>query len=404
MRRGVSPATFERADAALVWKALSAYWSRAPRWSVTAFRAVVRNLAEKPEAARDALDLLKDALTRAKDPGLWAVVQGHLKDVELKRILMDAVSDFTGGEFDPGALARTLSGLDRAQAGESAIITNLEKALRLQRSKLRFPTGWRTMDSILGGGWTEGEVVVWIAPPFRGKTWALTSHTDNSLHHRDPCTWHSNDLNGPTLLTRIGQAICRKSQEWVLAHPRAAAQKLKKLAPLEVHDHSRRKATIGEVRRAVEQFAYEVGRAPVVFVDPMDKIRHRTGGKDRHTLRELVEDLREIAQSVKCVVHCSTWSGRQTYDSDRDTGMVDVSESVGKVEEADGVIVLNQTATEQVSGVIRATLEKARERELHGKADVLLVADMRCQRMIDDPAAVEKLYGAAGGGGAQGGG
>ncbi|MCI0545521.1 MAG: DnaB helicase C-terminal domain-containing protein, partial [Actinobacteria bacterium] len=363
----------------------------------TAFRAVVRNLAEKPEAARDALDLLKDALTRAKDPGLWAVVQGHLKDVELKRVLMGAVSDFTGGEFDPGALARTLSGLDRAQAGESAVVTQLEKELRLQAGKPRFPTGWKSMDAALGGGWTAGEIVVWIAPPFRGKTWALTSLTDNSLHRKVPCSWHSNDLDRPTLLTRVAQAICRQSQEWVLAHPRAAAQRLKKLAPLEVWDHARRKATIADVRRATEQFAQEVGRAPLVFVDPMDKIRHHSGGKDRHTLRSLVEDLREIAQSVGCTVHCSTWSGRQTYDPDRDASMVDVSESIGKVEEADGVVILNQSATERVSGVIRATLEKARERELHGKQDVLLVADMRCQRMIDDPAAVEKLYGSQGG-------
>jgi replicative DNA helicase len=151
-----------------------------------------------------------------------------------------------------------------------------------------------------------------------------------------------------------------------------------------IRDWSKRSATTGDVRRAVQGYISKGAESPLVIVDYVDLVKPLGGDKiNRHdtNLTLVVEELRQIAAEFELAVWSASQVQRPAWGSTH-IRMQDVAESIGKVNTADVVVTMNQTMDEEHMRILRFYIDKARERGLT-QPEVAAVNDREHQRFRD---------------------
>jgi hypothetical protein len=177
------------------------------------------------------------------------------------------------------------------------------------------------------------------------------------------------EVNDARCSIRYYQNLCRAGRKDIMAHRKKYSEKLKrlKLPMWQVLEHEG-SPTTGHIRQHVLRFIRECKLAgykkpPLIIVDylglisPVDK---RLEGRFSYQAR--TKELRHIAASCGVGIWTAHQTNRGTFNAQH-IGMEDSSEDIGVVWTSDVIITLNQTPQEELHGVQRWYIAKARERE-----------------------------------------
>lgn len=320
------------------------------------------------------------------------LVDGLVRDVlfrwRTQDYLVSAAQELEDGGLDLHSLASKLSTLARATELEREEEPDLvEEALALLEAEstgIVYPTGLADLDFQLRGGLWAGEEGILLAPSFRGKTWALVHFGAVSLRSGTPIQHHTCEISRRRTAIRYYQNLLRKSRLQILEHPDESRDLLQEmeLPRWSIKDWSGSAPTTARIRREVQEFVEKCDVPPLIVIDYIDLVLpadRRLEG--RFALTAVAQELREIAAEFGVGVWTATQANRPSW-SKNNIEMSDVSEAIGKVEKADVILTLNQTAEEKSCGTMRFNIEKARERVI-SKHIIPTVALSEIQRFED---------------------
>ena len=302
------------------------------------------------------------------------MLDGLVKDVlyrwRTQDFLVSAAQELEEGDLDLYALSAKMSALARAtdheQEEEGNLVEDSLQILTEENIGVVYTTGLEELDFQLKGGLWAGEEGIVLAPSFRGKTWALVHFGATSLKRGVPVQHHTHEISRRRTAIRYYQSMLSKGRLWVLEHPEETGRMLRDLdlPQWSIKDHSGGSVTTARIRKEVSEFVDLCDTPPLIVVDYIDLIAPSNRKLEgRFALTAVAQELREIAAEFGVGVWTATQANRPSWDKSI-VKMSDVSEAIGKVEKADVIVTLNQTAEEKSCGTMRFVIEKARERVL----------------------------------------
>lgn len=300
------------------------------------------------------------------------LVDGLVKDVlyrwRTQDFLVSAAQELEDGGLDLYALSAKMAALARATDSdneeEGSLIDNATTLLVEEAIGRVYTTGLEELDFQLKGGLWAGEEGIVLAPSFRGKTWALVHFGTTSLLRGVPVQHHTCEISRRRTAIRYYQSMLSKGRLWILEHASETQAALEGLDLPEwsIRDHSGGSITTARIRKEVSEFVDQCETPPLIVVDYIDLIAPSNRKLEgRFALTAVAQELREIAAEFGVGVWTATQANRPSWDKSI-VKMSDVSEAIGKVEKADVIVTLNQTAEEKACGTMRFVIEKARER------------------------------------------
>lgn len=302
------------------------------------------------------------------------LVDGLVKDVlyrwRTQDFLVSAAQELEDGGLDLYSLSSKLSALARAVDAESveedSLIDSALSLLEEESVGTVYTTGLEELDFQLKGGLWEGEEGIVIAPSFRGKTWALVHFGATSLLGGTPVQHHTCEISRRRTAIRYYQSMLTKGRLWILENKTETQAMLRdrNLPEWSIRDHSGGCVTTSRIRKEVGEFVDKCDTAPLIVIDYIDLLAPSNRKLEgRFALTAIAQELREIAAEFGVGLWTATQANRPSWDA-AIVKMSDVSEAIGKVEKADVIITLNQTAEEKACSAMRFVIEKARERVL----------------------------------------
>lgn len=301
-----------------------------------------------------------------------AMLEGLVRDALLrwraKDYLVDAAQQLEMGELDLFALSSRFNTLAKAteqeREKEESLVLDASSLLQAEASVRQYSTGIDELDAQLHGGLWASEEGVLIAPSFRGKTWALIHFGAVSLKGGIPVQHHTHEISRRRVAIRYYQNLLGKDRLWILENPDLVREALRvlELPAWSIRDHSSGGVTTAKIRKEVSDFVEMVDTPPLIIVDYLDLVAsadRRLEG--RFALTAVAQELREIAAEFDVGIWTATQANRPSWNAPH-VRMSDVSEAIGKVEKADVVVTMNQTAEEKQYGAMRFYIDKARER------------------------------------------
>jgi hypothetical protein len=301
-----------------------------------------------------------------------SMLEGLVRDAlfrwRAKDYLVDAAQSLEMGELDLFALSSRFHTLakatERETEQEESLVEDALEVLRAETGVRQYSTGLDELDAQLRGGLWASEEGVLIAPSFRGKTWALVHFGAVSLKGGIPVQHHTHEISRRRVAIRYYQNLLKKDRLWILENPDIVREALRdlELPTWSIRDHSSGGVTTAKIRKEVGDFVERVDTPPLIIVDYLDLVAsadRRLEG--RFALTAVAQELREIAAEFDVGIWTATQANRPSWNS-QNVRMSDVSEAIGKVEKADLVVTMNQTAEEKMLGLMRFYIDKARER------------------------------------------
>ena len=284
--------------------------------------------------------------------------------------MVSAAQELEDGGLDLYSLSSKLSALARAVDAESveedSLIDSALSLLEEESVGTVYTTGLEELDFQLKGGLWEGEEGIVIAPSFRGKTWALVHFGATSLLGGTPVQHHTCEISRRRTAIRYYQSMLTKGRLWILENKAETQAMLRdrNLPEWSIRDHSGGCVTTSRIRKEVGEFVDKCDTAPLIVIDYIDLLAPSNRKLEgRFALTAIAQELREIAAEFGVGLWTATQANRPSWDA-AIVKMSDVSEAIGKVEKADVIITLNQTAEEKACSAMRFVIEKARERVL----------------------------------------
>ena len=344
--------------------------------------------AEKEEVLKKTVDLCLNS--EIDEDLLEQMVQDVLLQWRTKDYLVSAAQDLETGVVDLYGLSSKFLSLAKAVEAEreveSSLVDDAMAVLRSEKSVRTYRTGLTDLDDQLGGGLWAGEEGIIIAPSFRGKTWALVSIGAVNLRAGVPVQHHTHEISRRRVAIRYYQSILGKPRLWVMSNPEDVSKELQSLnlPRWSVRDHSSGGVSTAKIRKEVGEFVESCDTPPLIIVDYLDLIApadRRLEG--RFALTAVAQELREIAAEFNVGIWTATQANRPAWEK-RDVRMSDVSEAIGKVEKADVIVTLNQTAEEKLCSTMRWYVDKARERVVK-RPEIPALAKSEEQQFVDLP-------------------
>lgn len=351
----------------------------------------IENRATSPEKEEVLKKTVELCLSSEIDQDLLEqTVQDVLLQWRTKDYLVSAAQDLETGVVDLYALSSKFLSLAKAVEAEreveESLVEDASAVLRSENLVRTYSTGLEELDDQLGGGLWAGEEGIIIAPSFRGKTWALVHIGATNLRAGVPVQHHTHEISRRRVAIRYYQSILTKKRLWVMANPDEVTNQLRSLdlPRWSIRDHSSGGVSTAKIRKEVGEFVELCDSPPLIIVDYLDLIApadRRLEG--RFALTAVAQELREIAAEFNVGIWTATQANRPSWEK-RDVRMSDVSEAIGKVEKADVIITLNQTAEEKLCSTMRWYVDKARERVVK-KPECAALAMSEEQQFLDLP-------------------
>lgn len=242
------------------------------------------------------------------------------------------------------------------------------------------PTGWAHVDYLMNGGLAPGELGVIMAPPNRGKSYALVNLAFNAttqlaanLSHDgrgSKVVYYSLEMSDRKLMRRLDKRMSGINASLLSSVPEQFVSKLAAQHRLIRHPESdivvkkwptRSKGVI-DIHAHLDALEIARGFVPdLVIVDYGDILRaDRRLGEIRHEQAGVFEDLRALADIRKVPVWTATQTNRAAA-SKKVIRMEDIAESFEKCHIADAVITLCCTPEEYEAGQMRLFFAKMRD-------------------------------------------
>lgn len=233
------------------------------------------------------------------------------------------------------------------------------------KHSIQIPTLIPTLDKILRGGITKGELGILLAEPKKGKSIglihmgasALTSGFGRIAHFVLEGTTEQTVLRYLSRLTNIEYArlekdeITKEEQEKINRMTKKMKDRLD-LIPMNKHWNY----TVFDIESKIKELK-AVGRNPdLVVIDYADLLKSGDSNLEkRHDQTEVYRNVKKLAVMGNYAIWTASQAQRPSKEPD-DTYLLrakDISESYEKVRIADLVATLNQTPAEKANGILR---------------------------------------------------
>lgn len=303
-----------------------------------------------------------------------------------RQILQSAVVDLENHTLNPGNLAKRFADLQAlVESQKQPEISPLDVAavLETEQNKHIYPTGILELDSVLGGGLWQPELGLILAPTFVGKTSALVSFGAQALLRGESVYMATGEVARNRLIIRFYQSLLNLTRDEVLFNPELVQTKLSELnlPEWQIDDFSGSGASTTTIGSRVREFFGGDPKGGLILVDHLELgvIRPSTNSEGRFALGDAAEELRQIAVQNHCGLWTAQQSDRQSLGGSRVT-MSNAAESLHPVRKSDVVISLSQDLEERREGIMRAGIEKGRERTIT-QSLVMVKANLPTQRL-----------------------
>jgi replicative DNA helicase len=196
-------------------------------------------------------------------------------------------------------------------------------------------------DEYIGGGLSEGELGIVIAPPGGGKSMMLVAMAANALEKGKKVVYYSFELSENVIGQRFDSCLngIPLKDVWSFKEVIKAKELVDINAGLIIKRFPNKGATVTSLYAHIDSLKVNYNFVPdIVFVDYADIIKPSTIYNDkRHTLTEVYEELRGLAVDSKLPIWTASQTNREAMNADK-FGLNTIGESLGKAATADLVV------------------------------------------------------------------
>jgi replicative DNA helicase len=233
------------------------------------------------------------------------------------------------------------------------------------------PTGFKLIDDVIGGGLQSGRVYLIGGKTGLGKSSFLIQLTRNLLEQDKKVLIFTLENSVEETIERIYANISDTPLNKLMDYKDLVMERVQqffnqhKNALVEVIFYPAETLTVEQI---TERIRLSNERYDVIFVDYLDLLRLQSSQKmeERIRLMKLVRHLKRLAQETNSIVVTPSQVQRGVYRS-KIVEVDNISESFGKIMEADGVFIIEATTTEVAQeGKLRINIGKMR----HGKSGI----------------------------------
>lgn len=242
----------------------------------------------------------------------------------------------------------------------------------------RIPTGMSGLDRVLKGGLGVGELGVVIAPPNRGKSFALVNIGAGAVLEGYNVVHYTLEMPEKQVARRYDSKMTKKNFQYMKDNADKTLTALMNIhkfhkGDLIIKKYKTSECTVNTIRSHLTRLHAETGFKPdLIIVDYGDLVQSRKSYSDkRFELESVYLDLRDLGDEFQCPVWTASQANRGALDKKTIT-IADLAEAFNKANIADFMCALCQTVEEKEEGSLRWHIAKWRD----GEANITLEGDI----------------------------
>lgn len=330
------------------------------------------------------LEVFKIELDKEKDDVLKIAVKEQLRtafqrknDDDLEYI-KDSFLDFAKNQAIKSAIIKSVDLLQIGQYGEiKSLIDGAMKAgqprnighnwredigIRLSgTSRIVVPTGWDSIDQLIGGGLGAGELGVIAAPSGIGKSWALATIGANAAKAGKRVVYYTLELNENYVGLRYDTIFTGIEPGSIPQHPQLVHDAVDSVTgDIIIKYYPARSITVHTIRAHFDHLISNKLKPDLMLIDYADLMRSVDRVDARHQeLGAIYEEIRGMSGELG--IPC--WTASQTQRSSIQDEIIQadkIAESYQKIMTADLVISLSRKLEDKANHTGRAHVMKNR--------------------------------------------
>lgn len=305
----------------------------------------------------------------------------------MQHAILDAANEIEKGTQDYGKIEDVIREAIKVGEDISDIGTDYfaDAAERMKQYEAgiegirRVTTGLSGIDKVTRGGLGDGELGVIIAPPNRGKSFALTNIGAGAVNNGFNVAHYTLEMPEPQVAKRYDNRLLQKDVSYLKEH--GSGKALTALLNIQKHlkgelmikKYRTNECSVDTIRSHLTRLWMEKGFKPdVILVDYGDLLTpRRTYADKRFELESIYLDLRDLGDEFKCPVWTASQANRGALDKKVIT-IGDLAEAFNKANIADFMVALCQTVEEKRDNIMRWHIAKHRD----GEANLTLEGDI----------------------------
>jgi KaiC/GvpD/RAD55 family RecA-like ATPase len=222
------------------------------------------------------------------------------------------------------------------------------------------------MDSHLGGGCADGEMMIWLAPPGVGKTSLLINQGVEMAKAGSKVLHITLEINKAKCRQRVDQKLTGLTNAERLGKPKTVVAARKALTKsggeFYIKDWCSRNVTCDDIRTLVRNMRAQGEEVDTVCVDYLELMApskiNRHG--ERFNFSLVAKEMRRLANELGIKL-ITAWQVNRVGADKHIIGKTDVSECWDIVKHADIIMGLNQNEKELEGHILRVNIIKQRE-------------------------------------------
>jgi len=329
-------------------------------------------IADMMEAALDDAEYIKDSIVKFG------------KDAAMRHAILDSVDDLEKGDFDAinERVGKALKvGDDLNDLGVDYFETAQERTEMYSKGSdgtRRIPTGLSGLDKVLKGGLGDGELGVIIAPPNRGKSFALINIGAGAIMEGFNVVHFTLEMPEKQVARRYDNRMTKKDMQYMKENSDKVLTALMNIQKynkgrLFIKKYKTNECSVNTIRSYLTRLWMEKGFKPdLIIIDYGDLVLpRRTYSDKRFELESVYLDLRDLGDEFFCPVWTASQANRGALDKKVIT-IADLAEAFNKANIADFMAALCQTTEEKRDNIMRWHVAKHRD----GEASITLDGDI----------------------------
>lgn len=246
-------------------------------------------------------------------------------------------------------------------------IERVEKKIKERRDK-RVPTGFPTLDKLLYGGFTSGNLVILAARPSVGKTAFMLQMTQSA---DVPALVLSLEMTNEDLVKRLLRST-GYVQSWQMANGQIdwmMWQEAKKIL-------SQSKVYLNEKPQSIDDVCnlitknHNKGRCDIAFIDYLQLMGSINGGKLYEQVTDMTKRIKRLAKSLGIPIVLLCQLNRASASENRAPQLFDLRDSGSIEQDADIVLMLDRERDEEGNNTPRVNMYVRKNRE--GVKDMMI--------------------------------
>lgn len=330
------------------------------------------------------IEVFKIELDKHHDDVLKVAVKDQLRSAFQRKndddleYIKDSFLDFAKNQAIKSAIIRSVDLLQIGQYGEiKSLIDSAMKAgqprnighnwkedigIRLSgTSRIVVPTGWDSIDQLIGGGLGAGELGVIAAPSGIGKSWALATIGANAAKAGKRVVYYTLELNENYVGLRYDTIYTGIEPGSIPDHPQTVRDAVDSVTgDIIIKYYPARSITVHTIRAHLDHLITNKLKPDLMLIDYADLMRSVDRVDARHQeLGAIYEEIRGMSGEMG--IPC--WTASQTQRSSIQDEVIQadkIAESYQKIMTADLVISLSRKLEDKANHTGRAHVMKNR--------------------------------------------